>query len=77
MGILNGVDYTVWNPETDTLIAQTYSAQNLEGKKACKKDLLASFRLPEENLDRAADRNRLAVRGSEGLRSDRARLRAN
>ncbi len=51
VGILNGVDYTVWNPETDTLIAQNYSAQNLEGKKACKKDLLASFRLPEENLD--------------------------
>jgi starch synthase len=51
VGILNGVDYGVWSPETDTLIAQTYSIQNLEGKKACKKDLLASFRLPDENLD--------------------------
>ena len=51
VGILNGVDYGVWSPETDTLIAQTYSAQNLEGKKACKKDLLSSFRLPDENLD--------------------------
>jgi starch synthase len=47
VGILNGVDYTVWNPETDKLIAQNYSAENLAGKKACKEDLLASFRLPE------------------------------
>jgi starch synthase len=52
MGILNGVDYAIWSPETDTLIAENYSARNLDGKKVCKKDLLASFRLPEENLDR-------------------------
>jgi len=51
-GILNGVDYTVWSPECATLIAQNYSAENLDGKKACKKDLLAVFGLPEENLDR-------------------------
>ena len=52
VGILNGVDYSQWSPEADTLIAQNYSAHNLEGKKACKKDLLAAFRLPDENLDR-------------------------
>ena len=52
VGILNGVDYSAWNPESDSLIAQNYSAQNLEGKKACKKDLLAAFHLPLENLDR-------------------------
>jgi len=51
VGILNGVDYGVWSPEADTLIAQKYSVHNLEGKKACKKELLASFRLPQENLD--------------------------
>ncbi len=51
VGILNGVDYSVWSPEVDTLIAQNYSAQDLAGKKACKKDLLASFHLPEENLE--------------------------
>jgi len=49
VGILNGVDYTAWNPETDKLIAQNYSAENLAGKKACKKDLLASFHLPEND----------------------------
>jgi starch synthase len=52
VGILNGVDYTTWNPETDKLIAQNYSAENLAGKKACKADLLASFHLPEGDLGR-------------------------
>jgi starch synthase len=52
VGILNGVDYTTWNPETDKLIAQNYSAENLAGKKVCKKDLLASFQLPEGDLAR-------------------------
>jgi len=52
MGILNGVDYSVWNPEVDTLIAARYSAKDLSGKQACKRDLLAEFQLPEENLPR-------------------------
>jgi starch synthase len=52
VGILNGVDYGAWSPEADTLIAQNYSAHNLSGKIACKKDLLAAMRLPEENLGR-------------------------
>lgn len=52
VGILNGVDYGAWSPEADTLIAQNYSAHNLKGKEACKKDLLESFRLPQENLER-------------------------
>jgi starch synthase len=52
VGILNGVDYGAWSPESDALIAQNYSVHNLEGKKACKKDLLAAFHLPEENLER-------------------------
>lgn len=52
VGILNGVDYTAWNPETDKLIARNYSAENLAGKKECKEDLLASFRLPKSDLAR-------------------------
>jgi len=52
VGILNGVDYGAWSPEADTLIAQNYSVHNLRGKEACKKDLLATLRLPEENLER-------------------------
>ncbi len=52
VGVLNGVDYSVWSPENDSLIAARYSASDLAGKQACKKDLLAQFRLPAENLDR-------------------------
>ena len=38
-GIVNGVDYNVWNPEKDKLIPSRYSPKNLKGKKACKKHL--------------------------------------
>ncbi len=51
-GILNGVDYDVWNPETDPHIAAHYSAANLEGKRAAKRDLLAEFGLPEQAMDK-------------------------
>jgi starch synthase len=51
-GILNGVDYSQWNPETDTNIVATYSAKLMDGKKLCKKDLLAAFQLPAENMTR-------------------------
>ena len=47
-GILNGVDYLEWNPETDAHIAANYSARNLSGKAVCKRNLLAEFGLPGE-----------------------------
>src|SRR5579862_4508718 len=51
-GILNGVDYSVWDPASDNLIAANYSSKLLAGKATCKKDLLAALALPEENLQR-------------------------
>jgi starch synthase len=42
-GILNGVDYDEWNPATDPHIAAHYSAENLTGKKECRRDLLHAF----------------------------------
>ncbi len=45
-GILNGVDYHVWNPETDPLIAATYSAVDLIGKSECKADIQRIAGLP-------------------------------
>ncbi|MCC6586443.1 MAG: glycogen synthase [Bryobacterales bacterium] len=51
-GILNGVDYSQWSPETDQYIAAHYAANDLEGKRICKQDLLAQFDLPAENMDR-------------------------
>ena len=47
-GILNGVDYAVWSPESDPAIAAAYSAKRLAGKAACKADVQAAFGLPVE-----------------------------
>jgi starch synthase len=47
-GITNGVDYEVWNPETDPNIAANFTADDLSGKHACKLDLLRRFDLPME-----------------------------
>jgi starch synthase len=44
-GILNGVDYDFWNPETDPLIPVNYSRSSLEGKTQCKAALLKEFGL--------------------------------
>ena len=51
IGITNGVDYEVWNPETDPEIPAHYNAYDLSGKRECKRLLLQRFFLPE-NLDR-------------------------
>jgi starch synthase len=42
-GILNGVDYDEWSPQTDKFIIAHYSSQDLSGKAKCKQDLLATF----------------------------------
>jgi starch synthase len=49
-GILNGVDYNVWSPQTDTFIKQQFSPDDLSGKLACKQDLLADFGVTTPNL---------------------------
>jgi len=46
-GILNGVDYDEWSPETDKFVVAKYSPQDLSGKLQCKKDLLTAFGLPK------------------------------
>lgn len=52
VGILNGVDYSIWSPESDRFIAHNYSLHNLDGKTACKKSLLEAFGLPAENIEK-------------------------
>ncbi len=45
-GILNGVDYDEWNPETGPYQVARYSVSDLSGKLASKKALLAEVGLP-------------------------------
>jgi starch synthase len=42
-GILNGVDYDEWSPQTDKFIVAKYSPEDPSGKAQCKKDLLNAF----------------------------------
>lgn len=39
-GILNGIDQTIYNPETDPVIYKNFSLSKMGGKKICKKKLL-------------------------------------
>jgi len=38
-GVLNGIDYQVWNPEVDRFIPEQYTPETLEGKEKNKKAL--------------------------------------
>jgi len=51
-GILNGVDYRIWNPATDQNIAANYSPRDLSGKALCKKELLKEMGLPNDLSER-------------------------
>ncbi len=42
-GILNGVDYNEWSPESDKFITARYSPRDLSGKQKAKQDLLQEF----------------------------------
>jgi starch synthase len=46
VGILNGIDTSVWNPESDPHLPAHYSATDLTGKKVNKRALLEYFGLP-------------------------------
>lgn len=45
VGILNGCDYSRWNPETDRIIPARYSRDDLSGKRVCKHALQLRFNL--------------------------------
>jgi len=44
-GIINGIDYNEWNPETDPHIAARFSSRKLSGKAICKRDILEYYQL--------------------------------
>ncbi len=47
-GIVNGVDYDDWNPETDRLITATYGPKDLKGKDEDKAALMEAYNLDKK-----------------------------
>lgn len=45
-GILNGIDYEIWNPELDESLINKYSVSSIEKKKACKDFLRKLLNMP-------------------------------
>ena len=48
-GILNGVDYDTWDPNSDRLLPQRYDPADMRGKSMCKRQLQVRFGLATEN----------------------------
>jgi len=53
-GILNGVDYRLWDPAKDSHLAANYSFQKMGGKSRCKRSVM-----DEMNLDRGLNKRPL------------------
>ncbi|MDR4509858.1 MAG: glycogen synthase GlgA [Candidatus Brocadiaceae bacterium] len=49
-GIINGIDYAEWNPETDKFIVANYGINDLTGKQICKRVLQRKYSLPERDV---------------------------
>lgn len=47
VGILNGIDTSVWDPAIDPLLPERFDVGRLAGKQTCKRQLLARFNLPQ------------------------------
>lgn len=50
IGILNGIDRQLWNPERDPFIPATYSAHAMRGKVVCKQILQAELGLEQTDI---------------------------
>lgn len=46
-GVLNGLDYDVWNPNTDPRIAANYTFDSFDCKEECRSQLLQQLGMPE------------------------------
>ncbi|TKS60098.1 MAG: glycogen synthase [Nitrospira sp.] len=58
-GITNGIDVTVWNPETDPYLPAHYTVADLSGKQACKRALQRELGLPNRDVPLLAAIGRL------------------
>lgn len=49
VGILNGIDVSEWNPETDAMIAKQFTAGSPAGKRACREELVKIGNLDKDS----------------------------
>jgi starch synthase len=66
IGITNGVDYEVWDPETDAELPAHFNIDDLSGKRECKRALLEAFSLPVD-LDRPILANITRLTAQKGI----------
>lgn len=59
-GILNGIDYSIWDPAKDEFIFSKYDKSDLRGKSRNKKSLQKELDLPQENVPMLGVISRLA-----------------
>ncbi|MBM4086984.1 MAG: glycogen synthase GlgA [Planctomycetes bacterium] len=59
-GIINGIDYAVWDPAVDSLVPAKFSKENLRGKQVCKKFLQKKSGLPRTSVPLIGIISRLA-----------------
>jgi starch synthase len=51
-GILNGVDYSLWDPATDSHIPANYTPEEIAGKRRCKESLIRELGLEKSLVKR-------------------------
>ena len=59
-GILNGIDFDHWNPETDPNIHANFTVESMGGKKLCKSSLQKELKLPVSNAPLMSSVTRLS-----------------
>jgi len=50
VGVVNGIDMEVWNPNADPYLAAPYSVSDLKGKQSCKSALQVELGLPVRDV---------------------------
>jgi starch synthase len=60
--VLNGVDYSLWDPAKDRYLPQVFSLDDLEGKNVCRRHLASLFGLKDDHLPIVAVVSRLLAR---------------
>lgn len=61
IGITNGIDYDVWNPERDAMIPANYGIKDMSGKKTCRGHLLKECAFSDGSAPIAAMVGRIAA----------------